>query len=78
VERDFGALLPCASVINHRERFADTGEHSECQYINFEDAEFFYVIFVPLDDSSSFHGRMSNRNNSIERLFGDNKSSHML
>jgi len=57
---------------------ANSSQHSQTQTINFENAQFIKVVFIPLNNRSIRHGRVFERNKFTQWSMRDDHSAGML
>ena len=57
---------------------ADTGQHSQRQNIDLEDAQCVDIVLVPADHGAIFHRCVLNRHQRIKPPFGDDEAADML
>jgi hypothetical protein len=52
--------------------------HTQTEQIDFDDTQIFAIIFVPLNNRTSWHGRVFQWNNRIELSFADYHTTGVL
>src|SRR5689334_15538958 len=70
--------LFAAVFANEGDRIADRRHHSEAEQIDFDEAQLFAIVLVPLNDRAALHRRGLERNDTVETFPRDNHSARML
>ena len=68
----FPALVADADGVFHG------GEHAEAEEVDFDDAEFFAVVFVPLEDGAAGHGGGLEGDDVIEAVIAEDHAAGVL
>jgi hypothetical protein len=60
------------------ERIFDGGEHAEAEEVDFDEAEVFAIVLVPLDNDAAGHGGRFERDVMIEAVIANNHAAAVL
>src|SRR3546814_5863227 len=67
-----------AKLANVFEHASQCAEHAEREYIDFQQAERFEIILVPLDDRAIWHRRILDRHQFMQWSVGDHEAADVL
>ncbi len=67
-----------AVLLQHRQAFADGGEHAQRQAVDLHQAGGIQIVLVPLDDGAVGHRRVFYRHQGRQRMLGDDETARML
>ena len=66
------------AAVDQVQREMDSSEHAQRQHIDFKQAEFIEVVFVPLDDGAVFHGGVLGGDQLRQQPARNDETAHML
>ncbi|KAG0736929.1 hypothetical protein G6F24_018151 [Rhizopus arrhizus] len=65
-------------LLQHRQAFADGGEHAQCQAVDLHQAGGIQVIVVPLDDGAVGHRCVLDRYQGRQGMLGNHEAARVL
>ena len=66
------------AVVSKINRFTNSSEHPQCQYVHLQHAHGINIIFIPLNDGARIHARVAHWHKFAQRTISDDESANML
>ena len=72
------AIIAAACLPQHFKAFANAGQHTQCQYIDFQQVQRVDIVLVPFNEGPVRHCAIVDRHGFIKPVFGQDIAADML